>query len=122
MAGSSTEAEFMGASDYAKLLLFVCSVMWDIGVHQAAATILYEDNAACTAMVMAQKPTPRTQHMDVKYFSLCEWVKRDLIKLERVDTALNIADHFTKELNPLLFCRHTNYLLGHVPRIYSEWF
>ena len=55
---SSTAAEFMGASDFGKLLLFIRSVMWDLGVPQRPATVLYKDNDAFTSMAMAQKPTP----------------------------------------------------------------
>jgi len=73
VAGSSTEAEYMSAYFTSKMILFVCSVLWDLGVPQEAATLLYEDNDACTAMANAQKPTPRTRHMDIKYFSLSEW-------------------------------------------------
>jgi hypothetical protein len=46
----------MGALDFGKILLYVCSVLWDLGVPQHAASVLYEDNNACTAMAMAQKP------------------------------------------------------------------
>lgn len=60
--------------------------------------------------------------MDIKHRVLCEWVERDLIKLERVDTTLNMADHFTKQLGPLLFYRHIDYILGHVPPQYSSCF
>ncbi|KAL7523787.1 hypothetical protein ACHAXR_000330, partial [Thalassiosira sp. AJA248-18] len=86
IARSSTEGEFMEAADSGKMLLFVRSVMWDLGVPQCSASIAYEDNDACTAMANAQKPTPRARHMDIKHRVLCEWVERDLIKLERVDT------------------------------------
>ncbi len=55
--GSSTEAEFMAAYDTGKMILFISSVMWDLGIPQEVATILYEDNNACTAMGNAQKPT-----------------------------------------------------------------
>ena len=72
----------MAAYDTGKMILFVQSVLWDLGVPQEAATVLYEDNDACTAMCNAQKPTPRTRHMDIKYFSICEWVDRDLMLLE----------------------------------------
>ena len=67
----------------------------------------------------AQKPTPHTRHMDIKYFSLCEWVDRDLMILERIDTKLNMSDHFTKSLSRTLFHRHTDFILGHVPPMYS---
>ena len=112
----------MGASDFGKLILFIRSVMWDLGIPQDAATVLYEDNDACTAMANAQKPTTRTRHMDIKFNVLCEWVDQDLLKLERVDTSVNLADIFTKQLGPTLFNRHVDYLLGHVPPQYSACF
>ena len=67
----------------------------------------------------AQKPTPRTRHMDIKYFSICEWVDRDLMHLERIDTSINMSDHLTKALNRALFHRHADFLLGHIPPMYS---
>ncbi len=71
----------MAACTAGQMILFVHSVLWDLGVPQAAATLLYEDNNACIAMANAQKPTPQTGHMDIKYHVLCEWVERDLILL-----------------------------------------
>jgi len=109
----------MAAYDTGKMILFVRSVLWDLDIPQEAATVLYEDNDACTAMGNAQKPTPRTRHMDIKYFSICEWVDRDLMHLERIDTSINMSDHFTKALNRALFHRHADFLLGHVPPMYS---
>lgn len=92
----------MGASDFGKILLYVRSVLWDLGVPQHAAAVLYEDNNACTAMAMAQKPTSRTRHMDIKYKVICEWVEQDLLNLKRIDTSINLADLFTKLLGPML--------------------
>ncbi len=94
--------------------------MWDLGVPQCSATVLYEDNDTATAMANAQKPTSRTRHMDIKFKVLCEWVELDLVQLERVDTTLNMANHFTKQLGPILFQRHNDYILGHVPPPYSS--
>ena len=119
VAQSSTEAEFMGACDFGKMMLYIRSILWDLGIPQHSASFLYEDNDACTAMAMAQKPTPRTRHMDIKFYALCEWVERDLIRLERIDTTINLADHFTKILSPILFRRHTDYIMGKVPPHYS---
>ena len=99
IAGSSTEAEFMAAYDTGKMILFIRSILWDLNIPQEAATILHEDNDACTAMGNAQKPTQRTFHIDIKYFSLCDWIERDLMILERIDTTINMSDHFTKALS-----------------------
>jgi hypothetical protein len=119
VAGSSTEAEFMAAYDTGKMILFVRSILWDLDIPQEAATVLYEDNDACTAMGNAQKPTSRTRHIDIKYFSICEWIERDLMILDRIDTSINMSDHLTKGLSRALFHRHADFLLGHVPPAYS---
>ena len=119
VAGSSSEAEFMAAYDAGKMILFDRSILWDLGIPQEVATLLYEDNDACTAMANAHKPTPRTCHIDIEYFSLCDWVERDLIPLERIDTKINMSDHFTKNLLKALFHRHVDYILGHIPPPYS---
>eukprot|EP00984_Skeletonema_dohrnii_P026158 scaffold15458_cov78-Skeletonema_dohrnii-CCMP3373.AAC.1 len=55
VALSSTEAEYMGACDAAKVILYVRSILWDLGMPQEAASLLYEDNDAATAMANAQK-------------------------------------------------------------------
>ena len=109
----------MAACDVGRMALFVRSILWDLDIPQEAATIAYEDNDGCTAMGNAQKPTTRTRHIDIKYFALCNWIERDLIHLEWINTSINIADHLTKSLSWTLFHRHSNFLLGHVPPKYS---
>jgi hypothetical protein len=113
------EAKFMAAVDVDQMCLFVWSILWDLDIPQEAATVAYKDNDGCTAMGNAPKPTPRTRHIDIKYFALCNWVKRDLILLESINTSINFADHLTKILSCILFHRHADYLLGHVPPKYS---
>jgi hypothetical protein len=63
------------------MCLFVRSILWDLDIPQEAATVAYEDDDGCTSMANAQKPTPQTRHIDIKYFTLCDWVERDLIIL-----------------------------------------
>jgi hypothetical protein len=67
----------------------------------------------------AQKPTPQTQHIDITYFALCDWVERNLILLDCINTSINLADHLTKISSRILFHWHADYLLGHVPPKYS---
>jgi hypothetical protein len=66
VAQSSTEADLMDALDFGCVILFIHSALWVIGVHQEAASILYEDSNACIVMAMAQKPTRQTRHMDIE--------------------------------------------------------
>ena len=67
-------------------------------------------------MANAQKPTTRTRHMDIRYFALSDWVEMDLMRLERVHTPINEADHLTKLLD------RTDYMMGHIPPAYSPCF
>ena len=119
IATSSTESELMAAYDLGKILLYVRSVLWDLDIPQEAATHIYEDNDACTIIANAQKASDRTRHMDIKYKVLGEWIDRDLMIMSRVSTATNEADQFTKSLGRILFHRHLDYVMGHVPPQYA---
>jgi hypothetical protein len=98
VAGSSTEAKFMIASDAGRMSLYLRSSLWDLGVGQDAATVLYEENGGATAMANAGRPTPQSRHINVKFYAIQEWVERDLVVLRCIDTSLNVSDHITKPL------------------------
>ena len=44
------------------------------------------------------------------------------LRLERISTAQNMADHFTKALPKQLFHRHVDFILGHIPPPHSPKF
>jgi hypothetical protein len=118
-AMSSTEAEFTAAAEAGKYILYVCSILDQIGIPQHHATILYEDNQGALLMANAQQPTKRTRHMDIKNFVLQDWVLQDLIRLERITTNDNYADVMTKATGRTLFHRHMNFILGKIPPNYT---
>jgi len=109
---STTEAEFTAATDFAKTALHIRSILEELGLMCENATVIYEDNAAIE-MVNAQKPTRRTQHMDIKHFALLQWCKTDQILLSAISMSDNAADGMTKPLSNTLFGRHRATLLGH---------
>jgi hypothetical protein len=98
VASFSTEAEFMAACNAGRMIMYIRSILWDLDIPQEAATVLYEDDDGCTAMGNAQKSTSHTQHIDIKFFSLCDLVECNLMLLDRIDTSINMADHLTKLL------------------------
>ena len=75
LAHSSTEAEFVAACDAGTYILYLRSLLEEIGLRQEDATILYEDNQGALLMANVQRPMKRTKHMDLKYFGLQEWVQ-----------------------------------------------
>ena len=112
IALSSTESEFVAASDAGKMTLYLRSVLTQLGLQPSDATPLYEDNAAAIAMANAQRPTRRTRHLDIRYFALMDWIERDELILTSISTHDNPADGLTKALQPVLFNRHVTSLLG----------
>jgi len=66
IAHSSTEAEFTAACDAGKMILFFRSLLYDLGIEQEQAMVLYEDNNGALLMANTQQPTQRTRHMDIK--------------------------------------------------------
>ena len=109
---SSTEAEFIAACDAAKNILYVRSILNDIGIPQHQASTLFEDNQGALLMATAGQPTKRTRHMDIKYFALQNWIDRDLIALKHIATHDNESDAMTKNLGRTLFYRHIDYIMG----------
>ncbi|KAL7554884.1 hypothetical protein ACHAWF_018433 [Thalassiosira exigua] len=97
------------------MMLYIQSVLWDLDIPQEAATLLYENNHACTALGNAHKPTTCTCHMDIKYFFFCKWMECDMLKLQGVNTLINLSDHFTKSLTRHLFHCHADYIAGKYP-------
>ena len=82
----------MAACDVGRMNLFICSVLWDLDMHQEAATITYEDNDGCAEIGSAQKPTSQTRHIDIKYIASCEWI---------ANATLSILNAFTWLSRPL---------------------
>ena len=109
---SSTKAKFTAACDAGKAILYIRSILNEIGVNQNEATTLFIDNNGALLMGNAQQPTRRTRHMDIKHFSLLDWIERDLILMKRINTSDNSADTLKKSLGRNLFYRQNDYILG----------
>ena len=120
IALSSTEAEFAAATDAGKAILYVRTIMEELGLPQKDATILHIDNNGALNMANQQQPTKRTRHIDIKQFVIQEWVERDLLYLRRVSTADNYADAFTKTLGRILHYRHFDYIMGRIRPTFAD--
>jgi hypothetical protein len=122
IALSSTEAEFTAASEAGKTILYLRSILHELGFSQYLATILWEDNSGALHMANAQQPTRRTRHMDTKYFALQDWVESDQIEVAQIGTANNISDAFTKALGRIKFYEQTDVIMGRrIPPYVPNW-
>ena len=120
VALSTTEAEFTAACDAGKAILYVRSILDEINAPQDTATTLFIDNNGALLMGNAQQPTRRTRHMDLKKFSLLEWIKRDLMIMKQIKSSDNSSDVMTKQTGRQLFYRHFDYIMGRIKPPYVK--
>ena len=119
---SSTEAEFYALCDAGKLILYVRSILEELGLEQEYATPVYEDNQGCLLMVNSGQPSKRTRHLDNRQFPILDWVETDLLEVIRVSTKDNTPDGLTKSNAKILFHRHNQILMEkHRPKYYNGY-
>ena len=120
IAQSSTETEFVAASEAGKCILYVYTILEEIGLEQEQATILYKDNQGALLMAQAKRPTKRTKHINICHFALQQWVEKDLIDFKRISTSDNSTDAMTKETPRTLFYCHMNNIMGQIIPLYAQ--
>ena len=118
VALSSTEAEFVSASDAGKYALYLRSLLTDLGFTQSDPTTLLIDNTGAVFMVDAQAPTRRTRNVDIRYFALLEWSESQQVKATSIPTASNISDSMTKPTGRIKFHQHADLFMGRTPPQY----
>ena len=103
-----------------KAVLYLRSVLADLGFTQHGPTPIYEDNAASILIVNAAKPTPRTRHIDIQFFAVQQWKALGYIVLLAIAGVINVADALTKALGWMLHHRHARRAMGHHARQFKQ--
>jgi hypothetical protein len=98
VALSTTEAEYMAASQSAKEAIWLRQLMADVGCVQGEATIIMCDNQGCIALAKNPKHHSRTKHIDVQHHFIREKIEDEVIELRYCPTEHMVADVLTKAL------------------------
>ena len=108
IALSSTEAEYMLLSDACRQLVWIHSLMSEIGM-KIRHIPLCGDNQGSIFIASNAVQEKRTKHIDIRYHYIREVVESGKVKLAFVQTDQNLADMFTKNLSrdKFLYCRST---------------
>ena len=64
---------------------------------------MFEDNNGALELAKTPRMRPRTKHISLKYHHFRQQVKDGKVKIEAIDTKVQIADIFTKPLPRLQF-------------------
>ena len=107
---SSSEAEFVAASQAGKEILYLRALLKGLCCPQRQPTELWEDNASC--ILMSENPTnrERSRHVDVRVHFLRDMVRDGAVKLIKCAGTQNVADALTKSLPKPAFHKHREFL------------
>ena len=75
IALSTTEVEYMAASQSTKEAIWLRQLMADVGCVQERATMIMCDNQGCIALAKNPKYHSRTEHIDVQHHFIREKVE-----------------------------------------------
>ena len=101
VADSTTEAEYIAASEVAKEAVWMKKFIEELGVVPSIANPvdLYCDNNGAIAQAKEPRSHQRSKHILRRFHLIREIIARGDIKICRVDSDDNIADPLTKPLS-----------------------
>jgi hypothetical protein len=100
---STTEAEYVAAHDAGREVSWTRDMLEELNVTQSGPTRLHVDNVAAQHLINNPSHHRRTKHIDVKYHYTRSLVETKRVSIVRVESALQLADIFTKALPKPLF-------------------
>ena len=106
VAMSSTEAEIIAASTCSLEVIFVRTLLAEMGLPQDQPTPLAVDNSGAVELSKDRKSCGKTRHIDRRYFKVRELMASGQVVVRHLPTDLNVADLLTKALPMEAFLRH----------------
>ena len=98
-----------------ELIIEVCgSVVLELKEISTMHSTIWEDNSGCVVLANLEVPrmTPRSKHYAVQYHWFQDKLKPNNIKVEKLETDLQLANIFTKTLQTDKFEKLRKLLLG----------
>lgn len=102
IALSSTEAEYIAASECCKELLHINSLLQEI-LQKCLSMTLKIDNQSTISLIKNGIINKRSKHIDVRYRFIHDMYKKKIIDIEYCPTNIQLADVFTKPIGRIRF-------------------
>ena len=119
IALSTTEAEYIALSQSMREIIPILEMIHELrNVYDLSKDkplincTLFEDNNGALQLAKEPKYRPRTKHIALKYHHFRQYVKQGLVDIQPIDTKVQVADIFTKPLEPKQFEFLRNKLCG----------
>ena len=103
---STTEAEYLAASDAVKEAIWLQDLSVELGILQEKYAHLHQDNQEAIFLENNVSNKPPTKHIDIRYHFVREQVQQGRIKISYCETSNMMADILTKPLPERAIKRH----------------
>ena len=120
VAVSSTEAEYIAASEAAKDVHSCRVFLAEIGIAQAESTPLFIDNETAIRMAFEEGNVHRRRHIEVRHHYIRHQTQEGFIQPMWIPTKEQEADIFTKAVTPVSqFITLRDQVMGHSTSSYT---
>jgi len=107
---SSTEAEYKAIANLTAEMIWIKSLLKELGVYQSKAPRLWCDNLGATYLTSNPVFHARTKHIEVDFHFVREQVARKAMEVRFISSSDQVADILTKPLSKTPFTTHCNNL------------
>ena len=97
VAYSSTEAEYIALSDCSKQVIWICTILEELGYY-LQPILICRDNQGSIFMADNLVMECHSKHINLWWHGICDYVKEGLIEIFYIKGTKNPADMFTKNL------------------------
>lgn len=98
VARFSTEAEYRSVANTASELIWVCSLLQELGLNQGQPPVIYCDNIGATYLCANPVFHSRMKHVALDFHFIRELVQSNRLRVSHVSTHDQLADCLTKPL------------------------
>ena len=119
-ADSTTESEYIAASEAAKEAVWIKKFITELGVVPSIVhlILLYCNNNGAIAQAKEPRSHQRSKHVLRRYHLIREIICRNDVKIEKIPTDHNIVDPLTK---PFPQKKYESHVLSYGMRYKEDW-
>ena len=93
------KAKHITTSEAAKNVFWFKKFVVELGVMPSDAIALHYDNNDAIAFAKEPRSHQKFKHVERRFHIICEYLEKKFIKVQRVDSILNVADLLIKLLS-----------------------
>lgn len=101
---SSTEAEYVALAEASQELLWIMQLMKEFEIN-ISSPVIFEDNQSCLKILQDEKISPRSKHIDVKFYFVRDLYRSNSVLFNYCPTKSMLADILTKPLQKVNICK-----------------